>query len=123
MSRRTVKQNPDHDSEQLLPAVPGFELTTLGHGGSRPVVCFSNSLVIRLQLEEEERARIQRMKEEERARATAELEAWKEKEAAQRRLQDSKEPRTPEEACVTRAAQNSSRTEGEKGRRRFDFST
>ncbi|XP_072551181.1 dynein axonemal assembly factor 4 [Salminus brasiliensis] len=81
-----------------------------------------------MKLEEEERVRIQRMKDEECARVSVELEAFKEKqrkmaeeEEARRRLQGAPvqnnmhvhHQKEPDKACVTRAAHNSSKTEGQ----------
>lgn len=93
-------------------------------------VCVNSSgaaglLVFCVQIEEEERARIQRMKDEECARALKELESWKEKqkeaeeeEEARRRLQEAAEQETkqvhqrrkPEK--VIAPVRNPSRAEG-----------
>ncbi|KAG9273450.1 dynein assembly factor 4, axonemal [Astyanax mexicanus] len=81
-----------------------------------------------MKLEEEERARIQKIKDEECAKASMELEAWKknqrrlaEEEEARRRLQEPPvqksrpvhQQREPEKACVMRASNNPSKTEGQ----------
>lgn len=78
-----------------------------------------------VQMEEEERARIQRMKDEECARAVKELEAWKEKkrveeeeeEVAAKETEPIRQHRKAEK--VLTPGPNSSRAEGKKKLSRF----